>query len=284
MPEQTTNEAMAPMNDSQNNTRPPRRDSEQGTQQRKARRVTRSQRQPKRSVGASSLAAPAAHAIGLAGSRSLHTDKRPQPASKHSAPKHSTARDESAKPDYEVRPAVYTREEHKRSASRHHTARSESSEADFEARPALYIREEPKLSLRDRISKIDLSAPWIPIALLVTVTLAICVVMLYSPVRTYYAAWRDSCRLEIAYNVVKDQNSELNHEISRLQSREGIEDEARRRGYVHSNEEALVTDVPPAASTTDPEVVNQKLAAYEEQQPWYIHTLDSLLGYSYEQR
>ena len=272
------------MNDSQNNTRPSHRDSEHDTQQRKARRAARSKRQPKRSVGASSLAAPAAHAIGLAGSRSLHTDRRPQPASKHSTPKHNADRDESPEPNYEVRPAVYTGEEPKHSVSGHRAARSSNPEADFEARPAVYVREEPKLSLRDRISQIDLSAPWIPIALLVTVTLAICVAMLYGPVRTYYAAWRDSCRLEIAYDVVKGQNSELNHEISRLQSREGIEDEARRRGFVHPDEEALVTDVPPVASTTDPEVVNQKLAAYEEQQPWYIHTLDSLLGYSHERR
>ena len=272
------------MNDSQNNTRPSRRDSEHGTQQRKARRATRSQRQPKRSVGASSLAAPAAHAIGLAGSRSLHTDRRPQSAPKHSASKHNMARGENPEVDFEVRPAVYTGEKPKHSASKHRTARSESPEADFETRPAVYTHEESKLSLRDRVSQINLSAPWLPIALFVAVTLVVCVVMLYGPVRTYYAAWRDSCRLEIAYDVVKDQNSELNHEINRLQSREGIEDEARRRGFVHPNEEALVTDVPPATDTTDPEVVNQKLVAYEEQQPWYIHALDSMLGYSYEQR
>ena len=277
------------MNDSQNNTRPSHRDSEHDTQQRKARRAARSKRQPKRSVGASSLAAPAAHAIGLAGSRSLHTDRRPQSVPEHPAAKHNATRDKSPEPDFEVRPAVYTNEKPKRSASGHRTARGENPrsanpEADFEARPAVYVREEPRLSLRDRVSQIDLSAPWIPIALLVTVTLVICIVMLYGPVRTYYAAWRDSCRLEITYDVVKDQNSELNHEINRLQSREGIEDEARRRGYVHLDEEALVTDVPPVADTTDPEVVKQKLAAYEGQQPWYIHMLDSLLGYTYGQR
>ena len=246
------------MNDSQNNTRPSRRDSKDGTQQRNARRVARSQRQPKRSVGASSLAAPAAHAIGLAGSRSLHTDKRPQPASKQTTPKHS--------------------------ASKTSAARGANPEADFEARPAVYTREEPKQSLRDRVSQINLSAPWIPIALFVTVTLAICAVMLYGPVRAYYAAWRDAGRLEIAYDVVKDQNGELNHEIDRLQSLEGIEDEARRRGFVYPNEEALVTDMPPAEDSTNPEVVNQKLAAYEQQQPWYIHVLDSVLGYSCERR
>lgn len=255
------------MNDSQNNTRPSSRDSDQSTQQRNARRASRSRRQPKRSVGASSLAAPAAHAIGLAGSRSLHTDKLPQrknpqpnnpkPASKHTTSKHSATRPNAARAN---------------------------SEADFEARPAVYTREEAKPSLRDRVAQINLSAPWIPIAIFVTVTLAICAVMLYGPVCTYYAAWRDACRLEVAYGVVKDQNSELNHEINRLQSLEGIEDEARRRGFVYPSEEALVTDVPPAADTTSPEVVNQKLAAYEQQQPWYIHTLDSMLGYSYEQR
>lgn len=272
------------MNDSQNNTRPSRRDSEHGTQQRKARRVTRSQRQPKRSVGASSLAAPAAHAIGLAGSRSFHTDKRPQSAPKHAAPQHDTTRGENPEIDFEVRPAVYTREKPKHSSSRHRTARGENPEADFEARPAVYTHEESKVSLRDRVSQINLSAPWLPVALFAAATLVICGVILYGPVRTYYAAWRDACRLEIAYDAVKDQNSELNHEISRLQSREGIEDEARRRGFVHPNEEALVTDVPPATDTTDPEVVNQKLVAFEEQQPWYIHVIDSVLGYSYELR
>ena len=255
------------MNDSQNNTRPSRRDSERSAQQRHVRRAARSQRQPKRSVGASSLAAPAAHAIGLAGSRSLHTDKlpqsaRPQPTSKRTAPKHAAPRPNEARD----------------------ATRSANPEADFEARPAVYTREEPKLSLRDRVSQIDLSAPWIPIALFVTVALAMCVTMLYGPVCTYYAAWRDAGRLEIAYDVVKDQNGELNHEIDRLQSLEGIEDEARRRGFVYPNEEALVTDMPPAEDSTDPELVNQKLAAYEEQQPWYIHTLDSMLGYSYEER
>ena len=266
------------MNDSQNNTRPSRRDSEQSTQQRNARRATRSRRQPKRSVGASSLAAPAAHAIGLAGSRSLHTDKLPRPkspqsknpqsASKHATPKHSASRSNATRSTT-------------RSAT-HNATHVANSEADFEARPAVYTREEAKPSLRDRVSQINLSAPWIPIAIFVTVTLAICVAMLYGPVCTYYAAWRDARRLEIAYDVVKDQNSELNHEINRLQSLEGIEDEARRRGFVYPSEEALVTDVQPTADTTNPEVVNQRLIAYEQQQPWYIHTLDSLLGYSYE--
>ncbi len=258
------------MNDSQNNTRPSSRDSEHSTQRRNARRTTRSQRQPKRSVGASSLAAPAAHAIGLAGSRSLHTDKRsqpknPQPASKHATPKHSTSRSGAT-----------------RGATRSAT-HAANPEADFEARPAVYTREEPKPSVRDRISQINLSAPWIPIALFVAVTLAICAAMLYGPICTYYAAWRDAQRLEVAYSVVKGQNSELNHEISRLQSLEGIEEEARRRGFVYPSEEALVTDVPPAEDTTSPDVVNQKLADYEQRQPWYIHTLDSMLGYSYEQ-
>lgn len=261
------------MNDSQNNTRSSRRDSEQSTQQRNARRAARSRRQPKRSVGASSLAAPAAHAIGLAGSRSLHTDKlpqskNPQSASKHATPKHSTSRSNATRSTT-------------RSATRNAT-HAANPEADFEARPAVYTREEAKPSLRDRVSQINLSAPWIPIAIFVTVTLAICVAMLYGPVCTYYAAWRDARRLEIAYDVVKDQNSELNHEINRLQSLEGIEDEARRRGFVYPSEEALVTDVQPTADTTNPEVVNQRLIAYEQQQPWYIHTLDSLLGYSYE--
>ena len=264
------------MNDSQNNTRPSHRDPDQSTQQRNARRATRSRRQPKRSVGASSLAAPAAHAIGLAGSRSLHTDKRPQPTnpkstnprstSKHTTPKHAASKSN----------AVH--------AASRDKSRAANSEADYEARPAVYTREEAKPSVRDRVAQVNLSAPWIPIALFVTVTLAICAVMLYGPICTYYAAWRDSCRLEVAYNVVKDQNSELNHEINRLQSLEGIEDEARRRGFVYPSEEALVSDVPPADDTTSPEVVNQKLATYEQQQPWYIHTLDAVLGYSYEQR
>lgn len=234
------------MNDTRKNTqagRTSRRRSSERPSDRERRRTARSDRQSKRSIGADALAAPAARAIGLAGSRNT----RPH------------GRGETARKVEEAR-----------------------TKRGVEARPAVYTKEEPKLTLRERIASVDLSSSWIPIALFAVVTLAICVAIIYGPACAYYAAWRDANRLEVSYEVVKSQNAELNHEVDRLQSREGIEDEARRRGFVHRDEEPLVTDVEIKDDSTDPGKVNEALAAYEEQQPWYIHTLDGLFGYKYD--
>lgn len=229
------------MNDRQRNTQH-RKPSRQRASERDKRRMARSDRKSKRSVGATSLAAPAARNIGLAGSRTT----RPH------------GRGETVRKVEEAR-----------------------AQNGYESRPAVYTKEEPKFSLRERLASFDLATSKIPIVLFVLFALALCVVILYGPLCTYYAAWRDACRLEVSYETVKSQNDELNHEVDRLQSLEGIEDEARRRGFVHRDEEPLVTDVEVQDDSTDPGKVNEELAAYEEQQPWYIHTLDSLLGYSY---
>jgi cell division protein FtsB len=117
----------------------------------------------------------------------------------------------------------------------------------------------------------------IPVVIVAAILLAI--IMLFGPVRTYYAAWRDAGRLSAEYEALSQQNTELMEQLDRLQSIEGIEDEARRRGYAYPDEEVLVVDGLEEEKLADPAKVDAAVEAFEENQPWYVGFLDNLFGY-----
>lgn len=88
-------------------------------------------------------------------------------------------------------------------------------------------------SLRDRLSGTVFNHR---AALVVMACVVACLLALYAPLRDWYVAYRHGASLETRYDALSRENANLEHEVSRLQTREGIEDEARRRGYVSTGE------------------------------------------------
>lgn len=207
--------------------------------ERDQRRAERMQRRVARSVGADSLAAPTAHALGLAG----RNVDRPR------------GRGETAR-------------------------RVEQDRSDnVSARPAVYTKEAKGLRDRLHLPAFSFSVQAVVIA---AIAIAVAVALIYGPARTYYSAWRDSGILQAEYNELTVQNQSLNHELDRLQTLEGIEDEARGRGYVYPGEEALVVKGVEEEAVADPERVEEAVRAYEQSLPWYVSVLDMLFGYQHE--
>ncbi len=71
---------------------------------------------------------------------------------------------------------------------------------------------------------------------------ALLVFAVYPPLRDYYVARRTQEDLKAHYTQLKDKNGELLGDIERLQTSEGIEDEARKRGYVNQGETGVVVE------------------------------------------
>lgn len=162
-------------------------------------------------------------------------------------------------------------------------AADQDARAQITARPAVYTDEaEPRR--RSRTATRTLMLPTalgrLPLILaIVLASLALVAGILWGPTRAYYLAWRESGVLQVEYSTLSDENASLNHKVDRLQTLEGIEDEARRRGYVYPNEEALVAEGVEEEQVADPNQVQEAIDAYENSLPWYVHLLDSLFGY-----
>ena len=56
--------------------------------------------------------------------------------------------------------------------------------------------------------------------------LLVAAVALYSPVRNYYVAKRTGQVLQVKYDQLSDENAGLTYDVNRLQTKQGIEDEA----------------------------------------------------------
>lgn len=97
------------------------------------------------------------------------------------------------------------------------------------------------------------------------------VAMLYAPARTYYSAWRTNDILQNSYSDIDQENSDLQDELTSLQTREGIEDEARKRGYVTEGETGVKVDgLDESTSSSDTSASSD---------PWYVTVLDFIFVY-----
>ena len=108
------------------------------------------------------------------------------------------------------------------------------------------------------------------------------VVAMVGPLRSYYVAWRDAGVLQVEYETLSTINEGLSSDVERLNTVEGIEDEARRRGYVYPGEESLVVDGLEEESLTEQAEVQEALDEYNKGLPWYVHTLDGIFGYKHK--
>lgn len=238
--------------DSSNRAHSARQRTGAGTEKRHTNR--RARQESRRSIGATSISAPGANALGM----SRRTASRPHGRGE-TARRVELARAESAtsrRESISARPAVYT---------------AESKRGDFLSRFRVPTIQMPSLAM-----------PSVPIWAFAILALAIAIAIVIGPARNYYVAWREAGILQAEYQALVTQNEELNHEIDRLQTLEGIEDEARSRGYVFPNEEALVVKGIDEGQVADPALVQAAVEEHENSLPWYVVIMDAIFGFKYE--
>ncbi|NMF26571.1 hypothetical protein HF885_09065 [Olsenella umbonata] len=110
---------------------------------------------------------------------------------------------------------------------------------------------------------------WIVLAVVVAVVAA-----LYGPAQRYYVSMRTTQDLQVKYAALKSQNKDLKSDVDTLMSKEGIEDQARKNGYVYPGEKGVEVKglkedgKDPSAAIT-----------YKDDRAWYTKVLDALFGY-----
>jgi cell division protein FtsB len=103
------------------------------------------------------------------------------------------------------------------------------------------------------------------------------VVALYGPACDYYAAWRVSLDLQATYDATIQSNEELTGEVQNLTTTEGIQDEARERGYVSEGETGVVVEG--LEEDDDSAQTMGSGTSVTADVPWYIHVADVIFGY-----
>ncbi|MGN0286294.1 MAG: hypothetical protein ACI4B6_01340 [Atopobiaceae bacterium] len=120
-----------------------------------------------------------------------------------------------------------------------------------------------------------------PKGMVAVVAVVVALVMVYGPARDYYVAWRRQSALQATYDAVSSDNEALQGDVDRLQSREGIEDEARRHGYGYSGESTIdVEGLPDDSANQGSNPIDGEVQAQETDQPWYIRLGDIVFGYT----
>lgn len=99
---------------------------------------------------------------------------------------------------------------------------------------------------------------------------------LYPPVRSLYVANRQQEVLAMELDTLEERNEELMEDIEGLQTREGIEQEARELGYVSPGEVAVEVEglEEPEEQSVDDDVVPD-----DSTWPWYVRVADFLFGF-----
>ena len=132
-------------------------------------------------------------------------------------------------------------------------------------------------------------------------TAAVTIAMLYPPARAYYAAVRVNSVLSAQLSDVNASNDSLQSDVSSLMTKEGIEDEARRRGYVAKGDTAVdmsgvddsggatsdqassaasaSSDQAGASSGADSTASGSTVGSSSASEPWYLSVLDAFFGY-----
>lgn len=103
---------------------------------------------------------------------------------------------------------------------------------------------------------------------------------LYGPARDYYVAQRTSEALSEQLSSINSTNDSLRQDVQALQTREGIEDEARKKGYVENGDTPLTVTGIPDDSSSSSSSADASTASSNEDLPWYKQALDWVFGYS----
>lgn len=94
--------------------------------------------------------------------------------------------------------------------------------------------------------------------------------LLYGPTATYYRAWRAGLDLQAQYDALAQSNDQIQQQNDALLTRKGIEEEARRRGYVGAGETGVVVEGLPDDSTSSSDTTPEY--------PWYVGVGDVIFG------
>ncbi|WP_028263686.1 septum formation initiator family protein [Atopobium fossor] len=106
------------------------------------------------------------------------------------------------------------------------------------------------------------------------------VVALYAPTRSWYSAQRDAALYTKQLQTLKEDNAALQENVTRLQSKEGIEDEARKRGYVGAGETSVtINGMSDGNSEAKTDASKNSLDGVTTDDPWYIKVLDGIFFY-----
>lgn len=101
--------------------------------------------------------------------------------------------------------------------------------------------------------------------------LVVAALLLYGPAATYYRAWRAGLDLQAQYDALAQSNDQIQQQNDALLTRKGIEEEARRRGYVGAGETGVVVEGLPDDSTGSSDATPEY--------PWYVGVGDVIFGY-----
>lgn len=113
------------------------------------------------------------------------------------------------------------------------------------------------------------------VVLLVVAVLIVSFVALYGPAQNLYQAWRVESARQETLDALNESNEEFQEDIERLQTREGIEDEARKHGYVGEGETSIVVD---GLSEEDADATDSEDDDATED-PWYLSITDFIFQY-----
>lgn len=111
--------------------------------------------------------------------------------------------------------------------------------------------------------------------LAVALAVIVSVAALYGPTCDLYRAWRIETTREAQLSQINDSNASYQSDIDRLQTREGIEDEARKRGYVEDGETSVVVEGLEDTSAQDDAIT-------ADDTPWYLRVGDVIFRYEAE--
>ncbi len=111
---------------------------------------------------------------------------------------------------------------------------------------------------------------------------ALAVAVLFAPLRDLYIANRRLDTLQETYDALLAENDSIRAQLESLQTREGIENEARARGYVEPGETKVVVNGLPQSEEEDAATAAVHDIELPDNRPWYVRTLDSIFGYEPE--
>lgn len=119
--------------------------------------------------------------------------------------------------------------------------------------------------------------------LIVLAVVVVVILSLYGPVQRYYVAWRTRGDQQAKADAIDADNDALKQDIDRLTTRDGIEDEARQRGYAYPSEGT--SDSSNATSNTGngnkgSDATDSVFSYADIEQPWFIHVLDFIFVYN----
>lgn len=148
-----------------------------------------------------------------------------------------------------------------------------------DGRPAEPRREAaslPTIDVNGALSAIGNFVVHFRVALLIAALVLGVLMAMYGPVQTYYRAWRAGQDLQAQLDELNASNEQYKDDIQALQTREGIEDEARRRGYVTNGETKVVVD---GLNDGSDDSSQSSDGDQQVQKPWYIELGDKVFHY-----